>query len=416
MSTGRGQLSRYSHEGWDRLRLEVSPRSFRERLTRLRSRAWLIAQIALGAAVAWWIARHLVGHTLPFFAPVTAMICLGLTYGDRVRRIVELTVGVAIGILTADLFVQWFGSGTWQILLVAGTAMSLAVLLGAGQLLMMQAGIQGVLVTTLVAPEGAALSRWVDAVVGGGVALVVAMLAPTRSTTQRPRERAVAAVGHLAAVLTDTTQALRTRDVERAKGALSTARGLSDEIDALRDATAEALAAARLAPLLSGVHRVQVEQIQSMIGPLGLAVRNVRVLARRAVAAVEDAEFVPPTYTDMVEALAQAAATVQEQLLHEAPLEEVREDLITLARRSTWSHPQAGLSAEVMRAQVRSTVVDLLVLSGMEPAEARRRVPATREEYDPGHVDERTDEERRAEKPPAEEHPAEDDEGRPGHR
>ena len=38
--------------------------------------------------------------------------------------------------------------------------------------------------------------------------------------------------------------------------------------------------------------------------------RNVRVLARRAVAAVEDAEFVPPTYTDMVEGLAQAAAVV----------------------------------------------------------------------------------------------------------
>ncbi|HSP61080.1 MAG TPA: FUSC family protein [Ornithinimicrobium sp.] len=387
MSTGRGQLSRFSQAGWDRLRLEVSPRSFRERLVRLRSRAWLIAQIAVGAALAWWIARHLVGHTLPFFAPVTAMICLGLTYGDRIRRIIELTVGVAIGILTADVFVQWFGSGTWQILLVAGTAMSLAVLLGAGQLLMMQAGIQGVLVTTLVAPEGAALSRWVDALVGGGVALAIAMLAPTRSTTQRPRERAVAAVGHLATVLTDTTQALRTRDLDRARRALANARALSDEVEELRNSTAEAMAAARLAPLLSGVHRREVEQIQRLIGPLGLAERNVRVLARRAVAAVEDAEFVPPTYTDMVEGLAQAAATVQEQLVDEAPLAEVREDLITLARRSTWSHPQAGLSAEVMRAQVRSTVVDLLVLSGMEAAEARRRVPATREEYDPGHVD-----------------------------
>lgn len=79
---------------------------------------------------------------------------------------------------------------------------------------------------------------------------------------------------------------------------------------------------------------------------------------------------------------------MQEQLLDQAPLAEVREDLITLARRSTWSHPQAGLSAEVLRAQVRSTVVDLLVLSGMDAAEARRRVPATREEFDPGHVDE----------------------------
>ena len=38
-----------------------------------------------------------------------------------------------------------------------------------------------------------------------------------------------------------------------------------------------------------------------------------------------------------------------------------------------------------MRAQVRSAVVDLLVLSGMTTAEARRRVPETPEEMDPTH-------------------------------
>lgn len=383
MSSGAAHGRYRGHQVLDPVRGHLAPGAFRSRLALWRARVWLIVQAAVGAGLAWWAARHLLGHPLPFFAPVTAIVCLGLTYTARVRRIVELTLGVAVGILIGDLFVRSFGSGTWQIVAVVVVAMSLAVLLGGGQMLMMQAGIQGAILTTLVAGEGEALSRWLDAVVGGAVALLIAMLAPVRSTTERPRQRAITIIGRLAEVLTDTAQALRNRDPGRAADALAGARGLSDEVEALRQATAEASAAAQLAPLLSGVHREDVEEIRRLVGPLDLAVRNLRVLTRRAEFAVDEREFVPDTYTDMVADLAQAAATIQEHLEHHSPLAGAREDLVTLARRSTWAHPRAGLSAEVVRAQIRSTVVDLLVLSGVSLADARRRVPATRDEYDP---------------------------------
>lgn len=378
------RATRHGRAVLDPLREEITPGAVRERLGRLRARAWLIVQIAVGAALSWLVAHHLLGHRLPFFAPITAMVCLGLTYGDRIRRIIELTIGVAIGIVVGDVFVSVFGTGWWQILAVALIAMSLAVLAGAGQLLMMQAGIQGVVITILVAPAGEALSRWLDAVVGGGVALLIAMVAPMRSTTQRPRERVLTLVGHLAEVLTETAQALRSRDVDRASRALDTARDLSVELEALRDTTAEAAAAARLAPLLARQHRRDVEEIQGLLGPLDLAIRNVRVLVRRAEAALGTGEFVPGTYTDMVADLAEATGTIFDHLEAQQPLASAQEELIHLARRSTWSHPRAALSAEVMRAQVRSTVVDLLVLSGMPLAQARRRVPPTLEEMDPG--------------------------------
>lgn len=382
--TSGGRPGRYpGHQVLDPVRGHLAPGAFLARGMLWRARAWLILQAAVGAGAAWWAARDLLGHPLPFFAPVTAIVCLGLTYTSRLRRIVELTIGVAVGILIGDLFVHAFGSGVWQIVAVVVVAMSLAVLVGGGQMLMMQAGIQGTILTTLVAGEGEALSRWLDAVVGGAVALVIAMLAPVRSTTERPRQRAVAIVGLVAEVLTDTAQALRSRDRDRAAATLARARGLSAEVDQLRQSTAEASAAVRLAPLLSGVHREDVETIQALLEPLGLAVRNLRVLVRRAELAVEEDEFVPGTYTDMVADLAQAAATIQDHLEHHTPLTGAQEDLVTLARRSTWSHPRAGLSTEVVRAQVRSTVVDLLVLAGMPLTEARRRVPATREEFDP---------------------------------
>lgn len=383
MTTASGRPGRRRRSVLAPLRRHLGRRALLARLLRLRSRAWLIVQAGTGAALAWWVAADLLDHRLPFFAPVTAIVCLGMTYASRLRRIVELTVGVAVGILTGDLFVHYFGSGVWQVLAVCVVAMSLAVLLGGGQLLMMQAGIQGAILTTLVAGEGQALSRWLDAVVGGAVALVIALVAPVRSTTERPRQRATTIVGHLAEVLTETAQALRSRDAPRARAALARARQLSTELDELREATGEAYAAAQLAPLLSGVHKEDVAQIRALQGPLDLAIRNVRVLARRAELAVEEGEFVPDTYTDMVADLAQAAATIGEQLEQHNPLSGAREDLVVLARRSTWAHPRAGLSAEVMRAQVRSAVVDLLVLSGVPLADARRRVPATREEYDP---------------------------------
>ena len=73
------------------------------RLRRLRSKSWQIAQCAAAAGVAWFVAAALVGHETPFFAPIAAVVSLGTSYGQRLRRVAEVTLGVAIGVLVADL-------------------------------------------------------------------------------------------------------------------------------------------------------------------------------------------------------------------------------------------------------------------------------------------------------------------------
>src|SRR3954468_6862377 len=142
-----------------------SRRSVRERLDRLRQRSFLILQCALAGAIAWWIAKDLMGHPQPFFAPVAAIVALGLSFGQRLRRVTEVVLGVAIGVFIGDLFVQLFGSGVWQVAVVAMAAMSIAALLGAGVLMTTQSGVQAVIIPTLVTQPGAALGRWLDAVV-----------------------------------------------------------------------------------------------------------------------------------------------------------------------------------------------------------------------------------------------------------
>lgn len=157
-------------------------------MTRLRERAFFIFQCGVAAALSWYTAFTLLGHRQPFFAPVTAIICLGLSFGSRLRRVLELMVGVAIGVLVGDLFVGMIGAGTWQIAVVVVLAMSLAAIVGSGQLLTTQAGVQASFVATLVAAPGQSFSRWLDAVIGGLVALLIALVAPRGPVLRHSRD------------------------------------------------------------------------------------------------------------------------------------------------------------------------------------------------------------------------------------
>jgi hypothetical protein len=73
---------------------------------------WLqILQTAVAACAAWFLAVLLLGLDRPTFAPIAAVICLGLAVGERARRAVELTLGVAFGVAIADLLVSAVGVG-----------------------------------------------------------------------------------------------------------------------------------------------------------------------------------------------------------------------------------------------------------------------------------------------------------------
>ncbi len=81
---------------------------------RLRS-AWLqILQTAVAACLAWFLAVFILGLERPTFAPIAAFIALGLAVGERGRRALELTLGVAFGVVLADLLVSVVGVGAVQ--------------------------------------------------------------------------------------------------------------------------------------------------------------------------------------------------------------------------------------------------------------------------------------------------------------
>lgn len=350
------------------------------RIERLRQRAFLIAQVAVAAAVAWYIAHQLLGHAQPFFAPVAAIASLGMSYGQRLRRVGEVTAGVAVGVAVAEAFVRVAGSGVWQIGVVVGLAMTAAVLLDGGPLIVTQAAVQSVFVTIVLPVPSAGFGRWLDALVGGAVALAAAAIAP-QTPLRRPREEAARVLLELSALLSDAAEAARGSDVAMAEAALTRARATDSALADLRSAAADGLAIVRSSPFRRR-HRGHLERVAEIAEPVDHAVRNSRVLVRRVVAATRYRDTIPEAYVVLVEDLARVTGELADTLTERGTTADLRPELERLGQASAEAATAAAIadapvtmSSTVILAQVRSMVVDLLELTGLDPEEALLRVP-----------------------------------------
>ena len=348
-------------------------RSVQQRVSRLRSRAFLIGQTAVTAGLAWFLASQLFRHQLPFFAPIAAIICLGGTFGHRLRRGVEVGIGVAVGIGIGDLFVSLFGAGVWQVVVVVAVSMSLATLLGAGQLMITQAGVQSLVVTILLPDPSQGLNRWLDAVVGCVVALAVATVAPS-SPLRRPGRLAAEILREMAGTLDATIEALRLDDESAADRVLERARATEGQLEQLAEANSEGLAVVRHSPF----RRRQLPEVQryaDLLDPLDRASRNLRVLARRSVTLVWRGQHVPVGYLALIGRVAGAARAMAVDLDERRFPVQARDELVAAGRTSAHLELPHEISAVAILAQLRSIVVDLLELTGLDGDEARELVP-----------------------------------------
>lgn len=348
-------------------------RSQQRRVGRWRSRLFMILQIALAAGASWWIARRLLGHEEPFLATVSAIICLGFSFGQRLGRVVEVAVGVTIGVFVGDVFVHFFGTGVWQIVLVVAMAMSITTWLGARTLMVTQSAVQAAAVLTVLPGVDAGISRWQDALVGCAVALLFATVAPT-SPVDRPRMIAAKVLREAALSVRAMVGALRTGDAAEAGQILERARSTETELSALLSAAQEGMAVVRTSPFLRR-HRDAVLQIADLVVPLDRFIRNLRVLARRVAVATHVGETVPEEYLDLLVEFAQVIDECAAELLARRVPTSKLDALRALGERSAHVPILPRLSSTVVLAQVRSMLVDLMELCGEDYTDARDAVP-----------------------------------------
>ena len=341
---------------------------------RVRDGVWSVAQCALAAGVAWQLATVLLDHDRPFFACVAAVVCLGVRAAQRLRRVGELAVGVTVGVAVGDLLVDQIGTGAWQISLVLAVALLLALALDGGPLLVAQSGLQAVFVVALPRTPGSGLARWEDALLGGAIALLVAALLPADPwrTARRGAERSLT---ELAAAARCCATALRDRDPAEAAAALAIARATQVGLDGWAEALTTGREITKLSPLRRD--RGGKGPAQALLhSGVDRATRNLRVLVRRVLFALETDEPLAPGLADELDRFGDAV----EAVLHreqDGPPEE-------LLRLGAELDPDAlhspGLSGSVVLAQLRSAVVDLLVGTGLSSDRARQALPAAHQE------------------------------------
>lgn len=351
----------------------------REELAR-RVRRWQrtalpITQAALAAGLSWLVATKLIGHPHPFFAPIAAVVCLGVSLGQRPRRVVELVVGVSVGVGVGDVLISVIGSGPWQIALVVALAMSTAVLLDGGAVIALQSASSSVLVATLLPPSaGGGLDRMVDALVGGLVGLAVTALLPANPITIAHRQGKIV-LGELSAALRGVATAVAEHDIAKAAGVLAQLRKSQGAIDDFRAALQAGGEIATIAPI-RWRRRDELGRYQAAAVPIDLALRNTRVLARRALAALRDGEVLPEILPDVLRSYADAVDLLRTELAQGGEPEKARAAIREAASAAT-AHQLGGdgLSTKVVLAQVRSTAVDLLQATGLNRAEAVESLP-----------------------------------------
>ena len=366
--TSSGPLERRFEEAWQRGRV-----SFDERVTRLRSKAWHIGQCSIAAGIAWFLAHDVVGHPRPFFAPIVAVVCLGTSYGQRLRRVVEVTLGVAIGVLLADLLLLLIGTGAWQVTVLVALAMSVTLLLNAGTLFVTQAAVQGIVVVTFAAAPGYALTRWEDALIGGAVALLAAAVVP-RAPLRRPREQAAVVVRRMATLLRAAAESALDGDVERGLQVLAAARGTEQLIRELQDAADEGLSVIASSPFRRR-HSGHVRRMVELVEPLDRAMRNTRVLVRRVAVSNYRHDPIPRAYARLCEDLATVVDSMADELASGEMATGVRQSLLRIGEATAEVERVSDLSAEVVLAQIRSIIVDLLQITGMGVLEATDALP-----------------------------------------
>jgi hypothetical protein len=357
---------------WEKVKLFVR---FRHRLRsgslHLRG-VWLqILQTAVAACVAWFLATLLLGLDRPTFAPIAAVIALGLAVSERGRRAVELTLGVAFGILIADFLVSILGVGAVQAGIVVALAMTVAAFVGSQEIGVKEAAISAIIImiTFQSSDAGLSLDRFLEALIGGGTALLINALLPVNP------ERMVTEAAHplfdeSVNVLKEVADALDEGDAQRIQAAYLKAQEIDARVSGLKEAVVAGRETARLAPPRRRTLG-HLELYAAAADQIDLTVRDVRALARAALAVVQPGSPAPERLSRAIRGLARATESLGVYLETSGAPEDTRTFALEAAREATvlleeYEELARNLAVNAVVDQIHSSAVDLLRSTGMD--------------------------------------------------
>lgn len=352
---------------------------------RLRSGGRQIIETTVAASIAWFIAADALGHLQPFFAPAAALIVLGQARGVRIGRTVEILFGVAGGVLAADLVVSLLGTrSAGAIVSVVLLVFLVTVAVGAGPLLSTQAAISGLYVAVIAPPTDSFVPvRFLDALIGGLVALVVSQLSRPRDPLATLVQGSLGMLDEVADILVGVGAALTAGELPAARELLARARQTDGQVEELR-----AQVTATREDLWVDLHRRErlgrVDALDDATDQIDYLVRNVRVLARCAVTVLTRSASSHPELGEVVASLAKAVRMMAAAAIidlhapakaddsHLVPAEEAT--LAAVRKAATVLAASRELPSILVVGQVRAAAIDLLRVGGRDRDASLQRV------------------------------------------
>jgi uncharacterized membrane protein YccC len=287
-----------------------------------------------------------------------------------------MVLGVAVGIAVADLLGRAVGSGAWQLAFVSALAMLSALVLFQSPLFISQAGIWALLVVMVPQQGDLASERFVDALVGGAVALLFAQVIFPLDPLRLVRGAARPVFDELAEVLNEAADALERRDLELAEEIADRAAAIDSRMDSLEEAFGVGKSAARVTRTGRRA-RPGLEPYAAAVEGLALAVGNVRVLASAVARRLRDDAPSPPDLVEAIRELARAVTELAAEVEEHRGEHRSRGPAVAAARRAGAVAEEAhDLATLVIVHQVESTAYDLLRGGGVEADRAQEALSA----------------------------------------
>ena len=345
----------------------------RNAVQRVRASLPAILQIVLAAGIAYAITHYAIGHAVPVLAVTVTISSLGFARDARPRRVLENAVGVVIGIALSEVLLIVFGKGVWQFGVVLLAALVIARFFSPSSAFAVAAATQSMFVMLLPDPSGGPFTRSLDGLVGGAVALVITALVP-RDPVGLARYDARRLFTAVQSAFASLVVALRSADVVPADDALASLRSTQPMLDDWAATLDTAVSISRLSPFLRGRGPALAQQTRIRTS-VDLAVRNLRVIARRIDTSVADG--VPrPEIADLVVGLASAVQVLGESVDSIDRLPIAREALTAVGRRLDPARilPDAVVGEAMVVLMLRPLVIDLLMATGLEHEAARERL------------------------------------------
>jgi len=283
-------------------------------------------------------------------------------------------VGILVGILFSEVLFTLLGSGVWQIALILFLTFVIARFASPSAAFAAAAGIQSMMVMLLPDPDGGVLTRSIDGLVGGVIALLVTALVP-----RDPRALARRDAGRLLSTLDESFQSLldglRTGDEAAASLAVSRLRRTQPLIDDWNAALDSAISISRISPFLRR-HLPALRHQARVLQGLDLASRHLRVMDRRVAFLLRDG-VARPRLADLLADVAAGITVLGASIDDPARAEEAAAMLEAIAPRLDPAVivPDAPVTETIIVLLTRPLVVDLLVASGRTGDDARALLP-----------------------------------------